>query len=91
MTIGVLGAGDPLTAMTMVGVWAVVYGGCRYVSVASLAAAMAIPLSQLAWHRPSPDVMVGAALALLIVVRHRGNIQRLLAGAEPRGLSRRQH
>lgn len=87
-TIGVVGAGDPVVALTMVGVWAVVCGGCRYVSIASLAAAMAIPLSQLAWHRPSPEVMVGAALALLIVAQHRANIQRLLAGAEPRGFSR---
>ncbi len=87
-TIGALAAGQPLVAGVMVGVWAVVFAGWRYVSVASMAGALAIPLALLARHRPSSEVLAGAALALLIVAQHRANVQRLLAGAEPRGFSR---
>jgi glycerol-3-phosphate acyltransferase PlsY len=34
--------------------------------------------------RPPAIVWMGAFLAAMIVWRHRGNIQRLLAGTEPR-------
>ncbi len=87
-TIGALVAGQPLIAAVLVGVWVVVFALCRYVSVASMAAALTIPLAQLAWHHPPSEILLGAGFAVLLVVQHRSNIQRLFAGAEPRGLSR---
>ncbi len=71
--------------------WIVLVLGTRYVSLASMAAAVGLPVYlYLIWgvarHQPIdrllPLLGVTAALALLVVVRHRGNIGRLLAGTE---------
>jgi glycerol-3-phosphate acyltransferase PlsY len=69
-------------------VWLVVFLASRYVSMASLVAAVTIPISQLAFRQSLNAVLLGSCLALLIIVRHRTNIQRLLNGAERRAGSR---
>jgi acyl phosphate:glycerol-3-phosphate acyltransferase len=61
----------------------------RYVSLGSVSAAAAMPLLiYLLWaphHAPPAAVTFGAvATALLIVYKHRRNLQRLLEGAEPK-------
>ena len=61
----------------------------RYVSLGSVSAAAAMPLLiYFLWaphHAPPPSVTFGAvAAALLIIYKHRGNLQRLLEGAEPK-------
>ena len=61
----------------------------RYVSLGSVSAAAAMPLLVcLLWaprHRSPLAVTVGAlAATLLIIYKHRGNLQRLLEGAEPK-------
>lgn len=61
----------------------------RYVSLGSVSAAAAMPLLiYLLWaprHAPPPAVSFGVvAIALLIIFKHRGNLQRLLDGAEPK-------
>ncbi|MBI3087658.1 MAG: glycerol-3-phosphate 1-O-acyltransferase PlsY [Candidatus Omnitrophica bacterium] len=83
-TLGALAGSLPLLASLVLGVWLIVFTACRYVSVASMASAAAIPLAQAALHRSSAEVLLGASLALLIVARHRTNLQRLVRGAEPR-------
>ena len=83
-TIGVLFGTVPMAAAAYLLVWTVCFLIWRYVSVSSLAAAVAIPVWQMVSHRSPAEVMLGTALALLIVVRHRSNIERLLRGEEPR-------
>jgi len=83
-TIGVLVGSVPLVAGIVVGVWLVVFGLFRYVSLGSIAAAVAIPLSQLALHQSRREILIGSGLAILIIARHRANISRLLSGAEHR-------
>lgn len=83
-TLGALAGSLPLLAGIIVGMWLIVFAACRYVSLASMAAAVAIPLAQVALHRSSAEVSLGAALTLLIVARHRTNLQRLLSGTEHR-------
>jgi glycerol-3-phosphate acyltransferase PlsY len=61
----------------------------RYVSLASISAAAAMPLLiYLLWaphHAPPMIVTFGAlAAAVIIVYKHDGNIQRLVQGAEPK-------
>ena len=68
--------------------WGAVFALTRYVSIASMAAAVAIPLAQLARRYPAGDVWLGVFLAVLIIARHRTNVQRLMAGAEHRAGSR---
>ena len=61
----------------------------RYVSLASVSAAAALPLLVYLLYAPghAPPVAVtsGTLLAAaLVIIKHRGNIERLLAGTEPR-------
>ena len=60
----------------------------RYVSLASISAAAALPLLVYVLyaprHAPPAAVSAGALLAaILIIIQHRGNIERLMAGTEP--------
>ena len=69
-------------------VWVLVLAFWRYVSLASISAAAALPLLvyllYAPGHAPPDTVSAGASFAmLLIIVRHRANIIRLLRGTEP--------
>jgi glycerol-3-phosphate acyltransferase PlsY len=66
------------------GVWLVVFALGRIVSLASLAAAVALPLALWWLDRSAALLTVGLALSALAIYRHRANIQRLLNGTEPR-------
>ena len=74
----------PLSAGIAVGAWAVVFAVGRYVSLASLAAALALPIA--VWLTPNCLLLriVTTVLALLAIWKHRGNIERLLDGTEKR-------
>lgn len=67
----------------------------RYVSLGSVAAAVAMPLLMyFLWaphHAPPPVITFGAlAVAVLIVYKHDGNLQRLVEGTEPKFSFRRK-
>lgn len=72
--------------------WVVLVKSTGYVSLASVAAAGSLPVlavaSGLCWRREPGEIAVYAGvstvLALLIAVRHRGNLNRLRAGTEPK-------
>jgi len=69
-------------------VWIVVLAFWRYVSLASISAAAALPLLVYALyapgHAPPESISAGASFAmLLIIARHRSNIVRLLRSTEP--------
>jgi len=83
-TIGVLLAAAPTAGLAYLIVWGAGLLITRYVSVSSMMAAASIPIVLLALHRSSPEILVGLALALLIILRHRANIDRLRRGTEPR-------
>ena len=85
---GMLCALAPVTMALTLAVFAVVLFSWRYVSLASITAAIAFP-SIVALLRfglgvdLDPSILVfGSLLALAIVVAHRSNIQRLLNGTE---------
>jgi glycerol-3-phosphate acyltransferase PlsY len=88
-SLGVLAGLMPAVSLAVLLIWTVVFKVSGYVSLASIVAALALPLlagaAQLAgWNYGWPSVGFGAFAAALVVVRHRGNIQRLLAGTESR-------
>ncbi len=75
-------------------IWLVVLLFWRYVSLSSVTAAASLPLLiyllYAPGHAPPLAVSVGATLAaMMIVVKHRPNIERLIAGTEPRFTLRR--
>ncbi len=83
-TIGVLLGTMPGVAAACLTVWAGVFLLSRYVSAASIAAAATLPVAQMAMGAAPPETLLGLSLALLIILRHRDNLQRLRRGTEPR-------
>jgi len=74
--------------------WIVVVSFWRYVSLGSIAAAASLPLlTYLLYaprHAPPLTVSLGATLAaVMIILKHRPNIKRLIAGTENRLTFRR--
>jgi glycerol-3-phosphate acyltransferase PlsY len=82
---GVFTALAPLQVGIVVGVFAVVVGLSRYVSLGSIIAAMAFPvLLYFQTHPPLPIVLGAAGSAAIIILRHQANIRRLMNGTENR-------
>lgn len=72
------------------GVWMVVFLLTRYASVASMAAACSLPVLAAALGEEWPVIAFAAAAAAGVIVLHRANIRRLLAGTESRMELRRR-
>ena len=81
---GVYFALAPLAAGVALGAWIVVFALSRYVSVASIAAAVALPATVLLMPNSLTLRIVTTVLGLLAIFKHRGNIRRLLNGTEHR-------
>ena len=80
--LGVFLALSPLATAAATALFLAIYATKRIVSVGSLAAATALPLAMLVLHDPVAYVILGVAVWLLVLFRHRGNIQRLLRHEE---------
>jgi glycerol-3-phosphate acyltransferase PlsY len=93
-TGGVMIGLAPLVAAGALLVWLVTFVVARYVSVASMAAALSLPVFAFAVGESWPVRLVTIAAAAAIVLLHRENIKRLFAHREPRvelaGMFRRQ-
>jgi glycerol-3-phosphate acyltransferase PlsY len=83
-TGGVALAVATLAALAAAGVWIVIFLLTRYASVASIVAAISLPLWAVLFDASWPVVAFTAGAALAIVALHRANMRRLLAGEENR-------
>jgi glycerol-3-phosphate acyltransferase PlsY len=83
-TAGVLFAVVPLLALASIAIWCAAFFIARYVSVASIVAALAVPGLAFVLHEPWPVKVLAVAGAAAVVVLHRGNLRRLRRGKEPR-------
>ena len=81
---GVLIAWVPLALLIALASWLVVFMVSRYVSLASILAALVLPFA--VWGTGQRGHMIGVAsvLSALAIYKHRANIQRLIAGTENR-------
>jgi glycerol-3-phosphate acyltransferase PlsY len=84
----------PAVACAVV-IWLIIASVWRLVSLASITAAAALPLLvyllYAPGHAPSHGLSAGTAIAsILIIIKHRPNIERLIAGTEPRFSFRRK-
>jgi len=70
-------------------VWIVVFLLFRYASLASMLAAVSLPIIAVVLDEPWPVIAFGAAAAVAVIVLHRGNIARLKSGTESRFRFRR--
>jgi glycerol-3-phosphate acyltransferase PlsY len=74
----------PLATLVMILAFGVAVLGSRRVSVGSMAAALAAPISLWVFSYSVELVAMSGFLWAMITLRHRDNINRLLAGTEPR-------
>jgi len=86
---GALFALAPIATLVGVAIWILTFWLTRYVSVASIAAAAALPLIILIsiWlSRTSGRLLFysSVCLAAVVIWRHRSNLSRLMRGTEPR-------
>ena len=72
----------PSAIMISFFLWLAVLGLSRYVSLASIAAALSMPLICLALRNPLEFVAAATFNAAVIFIKHTGNIKRIFAGTE---------
>jgi glycerol-3-phosphate acyltransferase PlsY len=84
---GVFLVAAPWAALSAIGVFAVVFAICRYVSIASIIGAASFPVFagfMISGERPAFFIAVQCIVALLIIIKHHQNIRRLATGTESR-------
>jgi acyl phosphate:glycerol-3-phosphate acyltransferase len=79
----------PLAVVPAAVLWIAIAAIFRYVSLASMAAALTLPVATLVLGYPCESAGAAALAALVVLWRHRENIRRLAGGTESR-LGRRQ-
>ena len=82
--LGVLLVMNPLVALAALGMFAVVLALSRTVSLGSIVAAIAVNVCLIASKQPLPYLLFGGVAGIYVIWRHRSNIERLLAGTEPK-------
>lgn len=83
-SLGILVSMSWVVGLGTLGVFLVVLAVFRIVSLGSIAGAIAVTGFMLVTQQPLPYILFGLAGGLYVIVRHRANLQRLLAGTEPR-------
>ena len=74
----------PIATLIGAAVWVVTFYSSRYVSLASILAALSLSVSVFFLNQPLPLVIFAGIAALFVIIRHRTNITRLLNGTENR-------
>ncbi len=84
--VGVLLGIDPLLLLLVLVTWVAAAMLLGFVGLASILAALAVPLFVIAFdlEPQTPLFAFGVAVALLVLYTHRANIARMIAGTEPR-------
>lgn len=81
---GALLAFLPVPFLCAFGVWVVLFAIWRYVSLASIGAAVAMPIATPFYEKDTTPFIFTLILAAVVIYKHKPNIQRLLAGTENR-------
>ncbi len=81
---GVLLAWMPLALLLTLATWLAVFLLTKYVSLASIASALALPLAVWLVRKDPVYLWITACLSVLAIYKHKANIQRLCNGTEHR-------
>jgi len=86
---GALLALTPVATLIGAAIWIIVFWLTRYVSLASITAAIVLPIvilfvSSRDQNKGKLLVYASACVAVVVIWRHRSNVSRLMRGAEPR-------
>jgi glycerol-3-phosphate acyltransferase PlsY len=80
--LGVLIALAPGAGVTSVVIFVLLFSATRFVSLSSIVATLSAPIYSLVTNQPEAKSLALMTIALVIVYRHRENIQRLIEGRE---------
>ena len=83
-TVGVFTVLVPKALLLAAVVFFVIFALTRYVSVSSITAAISLPIFIFFLYGNIPYTVFGGIITILIIVKHKSNIQRLLNGTESR-------
>jgi glycerol-3-phosphate acyltransferase PlsY len=89
-SIGVVAALCPKCALAALIVFSVVVLISRFVSLASITAAITVPLWGFLFNLDEATTVAFATIALVVVARHEENIRRLIEGREPRFAAKKE-
>ncbi|MDP3981256.1 MAG: glycerol-3-phosphate 1-O-acyltransferase PlsY [Chlamydiota bacterium] len=78
----------PIAIIFSIFVWLVVWLIWRYVSLASIIAALCFPIFLFFLDRSAEMFMVGIMISAIGIWKHRANIKRLLEGSEPKSFTK---
>lgn len=80
--LGVLLALNPWLGLAALATWLLVAVGLKMSSLAALVAALSAPIYAVLLQEPREYLLVAVVMSLLLLWRHKSNIQNLLAGKE---------
>jgi len=83
-SLGALFGLVPWVGVVIFAFWGVVLGTSRTISIASVAACVALPLVALVFHSPTAYVCVASLMSVFALVKHIPNMKRLAKGTEPK-------
>lgn len=81
---GVAMALDGRIALFLIVVWIVVVLATRYISVASIAAAVTFPVFAWVYGLSTSEIIATGMISVFAIIRHRSNVARLMKGQEYR-------
>jgi glycerol-3-phosphate acyltransferase PlsY len=92
--LGVFLPVSPLAGAAALALWILIVAFWRYTSLGSIIASASLPIFMYLFYAPPhapPDIVTGGTIAvvILIIIKHRSNIERLIAGNENRMSFRR--
>jgi acyl phosphate:glycerol-3-phosphate acyltransferase len=83
-SLGILLAIDWQVGLATFAVFATVVSTSRIVSLGSICGAIAVPIFIILRHQPLAYILFVVVGGLYVIIRHSSNIQRLIAGTEPK-------
>jgi len=83
-TLGVLLVMSPIVALGTLATFGIILAFFRIVSLASISGAIAVNILMVMLNQPMPYLIFAAFAGLYVILRHQSNIQRILAGIEPK-------
>ena len=81
---GVFAVLAPLATLIAILVFVATIAATRFISAGSIAGALALPVAAAVGNLPNPVVAGTLLAAVIVLVRHRDNVSRLMAGTERR-------
>jgi acyl phosphate:glycerol-3-phosphate acyltransferase len=83
-SLGVLLVMNPIVALGTLASFGIIIVFSRIVSISSIGGAIAVNILMVSLQQPLPYLIFALVAGIYVIVRHRSNIDRLLAGTEPK-------